>query len=113
MNEPESTTTSNLAIKAVCIIGFINATQMITLIFSPMTKQLGSFYPTFFSLSILLSLICLVGLWLLKKSAAIAYITILAINQLVLLKMGFWEATAIIMPMIITALVWQDRSLLG
>jgi hypothetical protein len=103
-------TQDNLAIKAVCVIGFINASQMIHLIFSPMTKQIGASYPTYFMASVLLSAICLIGLWFLKKWAALAYAAVLLINQLVLMKMGFWEVTALIIPVLIIGLLYNQHN---
>lgn len=46
------------AITAICVIGIINATQMLNLILSPITKQLGTIYPVYFSLSVIISLVC-------------------------------------------------------
>ena len=113
MKEPSQITTSNLAIKAVCIVGFINATQMLNLIFSPMSKQQGGFYPNYFTFSVLASLICLFGLWFQKRWAAIAYIVILVLNQIILLRMGYWEISALVIPLIIAVLLFQNRALLS
>lgn len=96
-----------LAITAICVIGLINATQMINLILSPMAKQLGAGYPVYFMLSVLVSLACIGGLWFLKRWAALAYGAILICNQLVLLKMGFWELTAAVIPVIIIGLLFK------
>ncbi len=102
MTEFDSISENNLAIKAICVISFINATQMINLIFSPMSKQAGAIYPTYFAISVIVSFVCLFGLWLQKKWAATIYIILLIFNQIVLLKMGYWEVTALIIPFIIT-----------
>jgi hypothetical protein len=56
-----------LAVTAVCIIGLINASQMINLIISPLAKQLGEVYPAYFTVSAIISLICIAGLWFLKR----------------------------------------------
>jgi len=96
-----------LAVTAICVIGLINATQMINLILSPMARQLGTFYPVYFMLSVIISLACIGGLWFLKRWAALAYGLILICNQLVLLKMGFWELTAAVIPVIIIGLLFK------
>lgn len=100
----------NFVIKVICVIGLINASQMITLIFSPMTKHVGAVFPVYFGLSVILSLICLVGLWLLKKWAAITYAALLICNQIVLMVMGYWEFTAVIVPAIVIGLLYKNRS---
>ncbi len=74
---------------------------MVKLIYSPFVKQLGSLYPGYFTMSVILPLACLPGLWLQKKWAAIAYSILLAGNQVALLTMGFWKVTTLIIPAVI------------
>ncbi|TAL48072.1 MAG: hypothetical protein EPN89_07540 [Methylovulum sp.] len=95
------------AITAICVIGIINATQMLNLILSPMAKQLGAIYPVYFSLSVIISLVCIAGLWFLKRWAALAYTAILIGNQIALLSMKLWEFTAVVIPIIIIVLLFK------
>lgn len=103
--DPRFNPAKPLAIIAVCVIGFINATQMLNLVFSPMTKQLGGIYPAYFGVSVLVSVLCLLGLWMMKRWAALAYIAVLVANQAVLLATGFWEISALIMPLLMVGLL--------
>ena len=96
-----------LVISAICIIGIINAIQMLNLILSPMAKQAGSIYPVYFSASVLISLACITGLWLLKRWAALLYMAVLIGNQIVLMVMGYWELTAAIIPVVIILLLFK------
>lgn len=96
-----------LMIVTICIVGLINATQMINLIMSPMSKQIGGIYPVYFSVSVIASVICLAGLWFLKRWAALAYGIVLICNQLVLLNMGFWGFTSAIIPVVIIGLLFK------
>lgn len=96
-------------IKAICLMGFINASQMTALINAPMVKQVSSILPAYFMISVALSLICLVGLWLYKKWAAIAYSILLILNQGALILTGFWEMTALILPAVIIGLLFYLR----
>jgi hypothetical protein len=96
-----------LAITGVCVIGIINAIQMINLIFSPMSKQVGAVYPLYFFLSVALSLACIGGLWFLKRWAALVYGALLICNQMVLLVMGYWELSAAIIPTVIILLMFK------
>lgn len=109
MTENTPITINQLAIKAVCVIGFINATQMLNLIFSPITKQLSAFFPVYFAVSVIISLLCLAGLWFFKRWAAIVYAIVLICNQIVLMVMGFWEITALIIPVAIIGLLYHNR----
>ena len=95
------------AITAICVIGIINATQMLNLILSPMAKQLGAIYPVYFSLSVIISLVCIAGLWFLKRWAALAYTAILIGNQIALLSMKLWEFAAVVIPIIIIVLLFK------
>ena len=96
-----------LVITAICIIGIINAIQMINLVLSPVSKQVGAIYPFYFTLSVVLSLLCIGGLWLLKRWAALAYGAVLICNQIVLLAMGYWELSAAIIPAVIIVLIFK------
>jgi len=96
-----------LVITAICIIGIINAIQMINLVLSPVSKQVGAIYPFYFTLSVVLSLLCIGGLWLLKRWAALAYGAVLICNQIVLLAMGYWELSAALIPAVIIVLIFK------
>jgi hypothetical protein len=99
-----------LVITAICIIGIINAIQMINLVLSPMSKQVGAIYPLYFTLSVALSLACIVGLWLLKRWAVFVYGSVLICNQIVLLVMGYWSLSAAIIPAVIIVLMFKHLS---
>lgn len=99
-----------LALTAVCIIGLINASQMIQLIMSPVAQRLGEIYPAYFTVSAIISLVCIAGLWFLKRWAAVMYIIILLGNQIALAKMGYWEASAAVVSIVIIGILlryWQ------
>ncbi|MDD5463262.1 MAG: hypothetical protein PHG00_16845 [Methylococcales bacterium] len=96
-----------LIIAAICVIGIINAFQMINLVFSPISKQVGMVYPLYFSMSVAFSLICIAGLWFLKRWAALAYAAVLICNQIVLMMMGYWELAAAIIPAVIIFLMFK------
>lgn len=87
-----------LAVSAICIIGLINASQIINLIMSPVAKQLGEIYPAYFTVSAVISLVCIVGLWFLKRWAAVVYMLVLLANQIALLKMALWDVKAAVVP---------------
>lgn len=94
-----------LALTAVCIIGLINASQMIQLIMSPVAQRLGEIYPAYFTVSAIISLVCIAGLWFLKRWAAVLYIIILLGNQIALVKMGYWEASTIVVPIVMIGIL--------
>ncbi|MGR8941857.1 MAG: hypothetical protein ACU83P_09750 [Gammaproteobacteria bacterium] len=107
MNESRWNPEKPAVITAICVIGLINAIQMINLVFSPLSKHVGAIYPVYFSVSVVLSLICIVGLWMLKRWAALIYVVLLICNQMVLMVMGYWELTAAVIPVAIMLLLFR------
>ncbi len=105
MSESSLNPEKPFAVTAVCVIGLINATQMINLVLSPMSKQFGAVYPVYFTAAVIVSLACIAGLWFMKKWAALVYSAVLICNQLVLVTMGLWEFTAVVIPVVIIALL--------
>lgn len=95
-------------ITAICVIGLINAVQMLNLILSPMAKQAGAVYPLYFSAAVAVSLVCIAGLWFMKRWAAWAYMALLIANQIMLAAMGYWEITAAVVPAAIILLLGKN-----
>ena len=93
------------AITIICILGFIGAAFTIPMIFSDLAAQVGSWYPPYLGLSAVVGLVCMLGLWKMKKWAAYTYIVFVALNQRVLLAMGVWNIIALIIPGIIIWIV--------
>jgi len=89
------------AITVICVLGFFGAAITIPMIFSEMAWQIGSWYPPYLGLSAVIGLLCMVGLWKMKKWAAYIYTGFVALNQIVLLAMGVWNIMALIIPGIV------------
>ena len=85
----------------ICVIGFIGGAFSIPMIFSDIAGQFGSWYPPYLGLSAVLGLVCMIGLWKMKKWAAYTYTGFVALNQVVLLAMGVWNIMALIIPGIV------------
>lgn len=98
-----------LVISIICFIALINAAQLSYMAFSPVSKQLGSFYPIYFAMSAITSLVSIAGMWFVKKWAAWLYVVVLLANQWVLVSMGLWEITAALIPAIIIILLFNNR----
>ena len=94
------------AITVVCVIGFIGAAFTIPVIFSAVARQIGSWYPPYLGFSAVVGLICMVGLWNMKKWAAYTYTAFFLINQVVLLTMGVWNIMALLIPAIVIGIAF-------
>lgn len=101
MNEPVDKINRPTPITVICIIGFLGALVSVPLIFSPIAKDIGSWYPPYLGFASAVGLVCMVGLWMMKKWAVYTYIGFVAINQVVMLVMGVWNIMALVLPAII------------
>jgi len=76
-------------ITAICILGFVGAAFTIPMIFSDIAKSIGTWYPPYLAFSVVFGLVCMIGLWMMKKWSIIAYTVFAAINQVSLIAIGF------------------------
>ena len=84
---------------ALVQIGVIRS--MATLVYSSVAEEIGPWYRPYIGLSIVVGLVCLCGLWTMKKWAAYGYTALIAINHIVMFAMGIWDITAILISAIV------------
>ena len=101
MNETSEKAKRPTSITVICVVGFIGALIAVPLIFSPISQQIGAWYPPYLALSIVVGLACMIGLWKMKKWAAYTYTGFVALNLVVLLAMGLWNVMALLVPAIV------------
>lgn len=101
MNEPAESEKRPTSITVICVIGFVGALISLPLIFSPIAQQIGSWYPPYLAIASVAGLVCMAGLWKMKKWAAYAYTGLVALNQVVLLAMGVWNFIALLIPAVV------------
>jgi hypothetical protein len=89
------------SITVICVIGFVGSLIALPLIFSPVAQQLGFGYLLYLGLSSFVGLVCMFGLWMMKKWAVYTYTGLAALNQIVLLAMGLWSVMALLMPAVV------------
>lgn len=98
------------SITVICIIGFIGAVFALAMIFSPRAQQIGSWYPPYLAFSAIIGLVCMLGLWTMRKWAALTYTGFVLINQVVLLVMGAWNIIALLVPAIAILFIMKHVS---
>ena len=91
-------------ITIICILGFIEAAFSIPMIFWDIAGQIGNWYPLYLGFSCIISFVCMVGLWLMKKWAAFTYAGFVVFNQIVLMTMVVWNIMALIIPAIVVGI---------
>lgn len=74
-------------------------------IFTDAMGFMGSWYPPYFAFTSVVGLVCMLGLWKMKKWAAYAYFGLVALNQVVFLAMGIWGVRTLIFPGIILGFI--------
>jgi hypothetical protein len=97
-------------ITVICILGFIGAALSIPLIFSSAASNIGGWYPPFLGLSAVGGLICMIGLWKMKKWAVFLYTALVVVVQIVLFAMHVWTPFSLLVPAIIIAIGFANLS---
>jgi hypothetical protein len=110
MSETTEKVKRPISITVICIIGFIGALITVPLVFSPIAQQVGSWYPPYLAFSAVIGLVCMVGLWMMKKWAAYTYTGFVTLNQVVLLSMGVWNIMALLIPAIVIIFALKNVS---
>ena len=101
MNETTEKAKRPTSITVICVLGFVGVLIVVPLIFSSIARQIGPWYPPYLGFSAVTGLVCMVGLWKMRKWAAYAYTGFVALNQVVLLAMGVWNVMALLIPAIV------------
>ncbi|HZE58347.1 MAG TPA: hypothetical protein VE031_10875 [Chthoniobacterales bacterium] len=93
-----------VAITVICILGFIGAALSIPVIFSSAASNIGGWYPPVLGISALVGVICMIGLWKMKKWAVFLYTAMVVVIQIVLFSMHLWAPFSLLFPAIIIAI---------
>jgi hypothetical protein len=89
----------------ICIgilIGAIFAGQSA---FSPISRQIASWYPTYLGFSAVGGLVCTIGLWSMRKWAVYAFIGLILVNLIVLFIFGNFNVVALMIGIIVIYVV--------
>ena len=94
-----------IIVTIICIISFIGALQVIPLAISERAQQIGIWYPPYLLLTGLIGLICMIGLWKMKKWAGYLYIIVVIVNQIFALSIGLWNVMTLLFPGIVAIIL--------
>jgi len=92
------------AITVICILGFIGAAFTIPLLFLPTTWKIAPWYTPYLAVAAGLGLVCMLGLWKLRRWALVLYTAFAAVNQIVLIATGLWNPMALVVPAAVVAI---------
>lgn len=90
-----------IPITILCVVCAIGVVFVIPMIFSDVAQSIGAWYPPCLAASAVIGAACTVGFWLMRRWALYLYTAMFVINQIVLLAMGVWSMTALVLPAIV------------
>ncbi|HET7001309.1 MAG TPA: hypothetical protein VFI33_08375 [Puia sp.] len=93
------------AITVLCIIEFISAAAGLVLIFTGYASKIARWYPPFLALATINQIICTIGFWKMKKWALYLYFSFVVLMNMIMVSMGVWYATSLIMPIIVISIL--------
>lgn len=107
-NEAKEKSKRPISITIICVIGFIGgAFSLLTFSFirPNLANQFGDWYTLYAGITNIVTLMCMVGLWMMKKWAAYTYTAIVAIGLFLRLYSGDWHVMDIISVTNITSIL--------
>ncbi|WP_147202388.1 hypothetical protein [Segetibacter aerophilus] len=89
-----------LAIKFLCITGFIGMGWGLIVLFTPAARHLERWYFIALSISFFVGFVSTVGLWQMRKWGFYLYLTLFLANNILLYSMHMWKASNTVIPLI-------------
>ncbi len=105
MNEPKVERPT--VITVICVLMAIGAVATIPIVMAA-ASQLPGWYTPFVLASAAVGLVCMVGLWTMRKWAVYLYTAMTVVGQVVLFATGLWVAQSIIVPAIVIAVMFSQ-----
>jgi hypothetical protein len=89
------------SITVICILGFLGALVTIPALLLARRLHLPAWYPPYLGVSAVIGLVCMVGLWRMRKWAALTYAAFAVLNQVVLIATHQWNVLALLIPAVV------------
>ena len=94
-------------ITVICVLMALGAVVTVPMVFMA-ASQLPGWYTPFVLASAAVGLVCMVGLWTMRKWSVYLYTAMTLIGQVVLFSTGLWVAQSIIVPAIAIAVMFSQ-----
>jgi hypothetical protein len=95
------------AITVLCIFEFISAAGGIIFIFSGYASKIARWYPPLMGLSTVNLIICMIGIWQMKRWAVYLYVCFFVFMQMIMISMGVWNILSFIVPMVVLSILFN------
>jgi hypothetical protein len=93
-----------VAITVLCVVCAIGVLFTVPMVFSEAARAIGAWYPPCLAFSAVIGAACMVGFWLMRRWALYLYTAMFVINQILLLAIGVWSVSALILPAIVVGI---------
>jgi hypothetical protein len=97
----ENPHTRPIAITIACILGVIIAAVTLPLAFSSLARGIAPWYPAWLGVISVVGLVCMVGLWMMRRWAVYVFTAVTALNQAILIAKNAWNPLSVVVPAII------------
>jgi hypothetical protein len=91
---PEASTRRPVIITVLCVLGLIAAAANVPTIFAEVARKVGAWYPPFLTLSVVVTVVCVIGLWKMRRWAVLLYTGFALAVLVIALMIGAWNTTA-------------------
>jgi hypothetical protein len=96
------------AIAVICVVGIIGALFPIPLIFTNWAGSVGVPFQLFLALRSIVPIVCMVGLWQMRRWALITYTAFVVLVQVGLLAFGMWGAIQFLIGAVVIAVGFKN-----
>lgn len=83
------------AVTIICLIGFLEL--LISIIYNQIFIIEDYYTTSYISFILLLTMVCIIGLWKMKKWALFIYIGMFLVNQFILIYLNHWTLNSILL----------------
>ncbi len=97
-------------ITAICIIGFLGPLFLAPVLITGAANQVGSWYPLYLIIGSLVGVVCMAGMWVMKRWGAYSYAGFAVFNQVVMIAAGAWNPLGLLIPATIVYFSWKNLS---
>ena len=95
-------------ITVACLVGCLGAAASLPVIFSDFAMAVGAWYAPYLAASVLVSTVCLAGLWKMRRWGAYLYVMVAVTNQLVMYSAGIWHYLDLLLPAVFAGAVFSQ-----
>lgn len=107
---PEASTRRPVIITVLCVLGLIAAAGNVPTIFTEAARNVGAWFPPFLTLSVAVTVGCMIGLWTMRRWAVFVYTGFAIVTLVIALLTGAWNTTAQLLRVAIIAAMFSQLS---